>query len=442
MRQPSRASLMRLCWLLLLPNLLLSMGARGEGIASGCFSRPTFAHNRGLPHLKDAVVFATAAPDTLQIYSISQARVTNTLKTADRLLDMEVASSDPQGRPFPRAYVSTKSARVASYDLLRNSVVAEVKLSEDPDATGGAIAVSPDGKYVATGIGDIQFNIRSIAVLDAANLSRRLASIEIGGDLQDLVANPHPNRPELYIINDRAAKVRIFDFNTLTMSEGIFDLTGSPSDFAVSPDGRMAIASINARNKVVFIDLEKRQLVFEIVLPEASPHRIAFAPDANTAYITDRRVANSMIYRIDLLPIREAMRDSDYSRLNAKDLVSGKHLPALLAREAYVPHGAAVSSDGDFLYLTFSNQTRFAVVNLRDIDSLVEEHPRMSFLTQIAAQQWPLTSDAFNDGLFEIQGFNLAKNPETFHVLHDSNLVFSFTSEVGKKGGQPPPVAP
>lgn len=445
MRRPNHSSpVLRLCWLLLLPNLLLSLGARGEGIAAGCFSRPTFAHNRGLPHLNDVVVFATAAPDSLQIYSVSQARVTNTLKTADRLLDMAVSAVDPSGQRFPHAYISTKSCRVASYDLLRNSVVAEVKLSEDPDASGGAIAVSGDGKYLAVGVGDAQFAIRTIAILDAGDPGKKVGSIEINGDLQDLVANPNPERPELYIINDRAAKVRIFDFSTLTQSENILDLTGSPSDFKVSPDGRLAMASINARNKVVFLDLETRQLVFEIDLPDASPHRIAYDPTGNTAYVTDRRAANGQLYRFDLMPLRAAMLNGSFAELQADDIVSTKHLPALLRNQAIVPESAAVSSDGNFLYLAFSNQTAFSIVNLKDIEALVTEQPRLNFLTQIAAQQWGLLAqdDPANDGLFEVQGTNLAKDPVTLDVLYDSGLVFQFTSEVGKKEGQPPPVEP
>ena len=427
MRVRPRRKLLILLALLLVPNLILSLGLKGQGMASGCFSPPTFAHDRGLTSLDDVLVFATAAPDTIQVYSVSQARVTNTLKAAERLQDMAVSPVDPQGEPNPRAYVATKSGRVAAYDFRHNAVLDEVKLSDDPEATSGSVAVSGDGKYVAVGIGDQQFQIKDIAILNAAKLTQKVASTNIGGDLQDLVANPNPLIPELYIVNDRADKIRIFDFSSMTMEAIPLMLTGSPSTFAISPDGHMALASINAREKVVFIDLDRKVLFYEVTLPGASPHRIAFSPDDKYAYVTDRKPRGSL-YRFDLEAIRQAMAAG--TTPDQATVVTAKHLPALLTNSSFVPETAAVSSDSNFLYLAFSNQTHISVVNLTSIDDLIKAHPNKEydFMRDSAAQQIALADKADDDGLYEIQGVNLAKDPVTFGTLFNSNLVFKFTS--------------
>lgn len=443
MRNALRRSPLVLLLLLLIPNMVLSIGARGEGMAAGCFRRPTFAFDRGLVHLNDVVVLATAAPDTVQLFSVAQARITNTLKAADRLQDMAVSRFDGDGLEHPRAYVVTKSGKVAAYDLERNSILDEVPLSDDPEASGGSIAVSPDGRFVAAGVGDNQFQIRSVSILNANRLNQLVQSVEFQGDLQDLVANPSPEIPELYIVNDKASKIRIYNFETQVYADSIFDLTGSPSSFAVSPNGKLALASINARHKVVFVDLRDKTLFYEVVLSGrnagdlASPHQIAFTGDGLTAYVTDRR-ARGLLYRINLEPIVQAMESGDdTSLIQQQDIVTAKQMPYLLSSSTFVPEKIAVSSDNRFLYLAGSNATHFSVINLVPVTELAEEDPeRFGHLPALVQSQAQLAPDGENDGLYEIQGINLAKDPVTFGVLYDSKLVFRFTDPVAEVGAK------
>ncbi|HYE80181.1 MAG TPA: hypothetical protein VEI97_19555 [bacterium] len=442
MRTPLRHSSIRLLLLLLLPTLAITTGAKGEGLAAGCFRRPTFAHDRGLTHLSDIVVLATAAPDTIQLYSVAQARVTNTLKAADRLQDMAVSALDPNGRRNPRAYVVSKSAHVAAYDLRQNSILADIPLSDDPEASGGSVAVSPNGRYVAVGRGDREFQIRSVAVLNAAQLDQVVASVEFNGDLQDLVANPNPEFPELYIVNDKASKIRIYNFETQQYADSIFDLTGSPSAFVVSPDGRLAMASINARNKVVFVDLTTKVLFYEVILSGrnpgelASPHQIAFTPDGSTAYVTDRRV-RGLLYRIDLGPIRRAMAgQGDLAGIDQSTVVTAKQMPFLLTDANFIPEKIAVSADSNFMYVAGSNATHFSVINLRPVSELAQADPaKFGFLPELVQSQARLAPPELNDGLYEVQGINLAKDPVTLGVLYGaSDMVFRFTDP---KEGEP-----
>jgi len=331
---------------------------------------------------------------------------------------------------------------VAAYDLRQNSILADIPLSDDPEASGGSVAVSPNGRYVAVGRGDREFQIRSVAVLNAAQLDQVAASVEFNGDLQDLVANPNPEFPELYIVNDKASKIRIYNFETQQYADSIFDLTGSPSAFVVSPDGRLAMASINARNKVVFVDLTTKVLFYEVILSGrnpgelASPHQIAFTPDGSTAYVTDRRV-RGLLYRIDLGPIRRAMAgQGDLAGIDQSTVVTAKQMPFLLTDANFIPEKIAVSADSNFMYVAGSNATHFSVINLRPVSELAQADPaKFGFLPELVQSQARLAPPELNDGLYEVQGINLAKDPVTLGVLYGaSDMVFRFTDP---KEGEP-----
>lgn len=306
-------------------------------IISGCI-KPEDDLSKGLKGVEDQIIFATSAPDNILIYSVGQAKMLHTLPADERLNDMAV------NKAGTIAYVVTKNGWLNVFNLQRGDRIARVRIGTILQS----VALSPDDEFIAVGVGsDEDYNAHDISFRSTSNIYKEILRLPLRGDIQDLVSNPV--YPEIYIVNTSADKVRVFNFDSMELT-GIITLGGSPSTFSVTPDGMKFYATLNARNAVLVIDSQTRELIARHELTGAAPHYVAFSQDGKTAVITDRE--RYRIYFID----------------NSTDEIIGyKLFPENLMYSIY-PEIIAFSGNSDYLYVISGNNSNLRVIDIRTME--------------------------------------------------------------------------
>jgi hypothetical protein len=209
-------------------------------LLTGCIE-PAHRLSKGLPDANDQIVFATAGPDNILVYSVQKAQMEHTLPADIRLNAMVI---DKAGK---LAYVTTKNGWLNVFNLQRGDREARVRVGTILQS----VALSADGQFIAVGVGSEEdYNAHDISIRRTDKINEEIMLVNIRGDIQDLIANPV--KPELYIINTNADKVRVFDFNQMELV-GIIPLGGSPSMLSVSPDGMKIYATLNAQSTVAVL---------------------------------------------------------------------------------------------------------------------------------------------------------------------------------------------
>ena len=303
-------------------------------VCSGC-KKPDNVLSGGIADVDDLVVFATAAPDNILVYSVNKGRMEHSLPADVRLNDMAV---DKKGEI---SYVVTKNGWLNVFNIKTGHRTGRVRIG----TVLQSVALSADEKYLAIGVGsDEDYNAHDISIRATDDIRNEILHLPLRGDIQDLVANAAT--PELYIVNTNSDKVRIFDFNEKVLT-GIITLGGSPSTLTSSPDGKKLYATMNARSAVQIIDTKTRENLVRHELPGAAPHYVAFSPDGKQVAITDRE--KFRIYFID----------------NEKDEIIGyKNFPDYLKYSLY-PEIVAYSSESRYLYIVSSSHSDFRVIDTK-----------------------------------------------------------------------------
>lgn len=301
---------------------------------TGCIE-PAHRLSKGLPDANDLIVFATAAPDNILVYSVQKAKMEHTLPADIRLNSMVI---DKAGK---LAYVATKNGWLNVFNLQRGDREARVRVGTILQS----LALSSDGKYLAVGVGSEEdYNAHDISIRRTDNINDEIMLVNVGGDIQDLVANPA--NQEFYIVNTSADKVRIFNFDQNELV-GIIPLGGSPSMMVVSPDGKKIYATLNAQSSVAVIDVETRSNLIRYDLPGTAPHYLAFSEDGSKVVVSDRDSAR--VFFID----------------NVNNTLLGyKPFPDYLASKIN-PEIIEFSSNAEYLYIISSRQTDLMVVDIR-----------------------------------------------------------------------------
>jgi WD40 repeat protein len=217
-----------------------------------------------------------------------------------------------------------------------------------------SVAISGDGKYLAVGVGSEEdYNAHDVSIRPTDNIRREILKLNLRGDIQDIVANPNPEIPELYIVNTNADKVRIFNFAIMELTSMI-TLGGSPSTFTVSPDGKKAYATLNARNIISVIDIQTRSNLvrYDVI---GAPHYVAFSPDGKQAIVTDRE--KNIIYFID--------NEND-------ELIGYKEFHPDLANVVR-PEIVAFSNNAGYIYLISGGLRELMVIDVRTMQ-MVQNH--------------------------------------------------------------------
>jgi len=309
---------------------------------TGCV-KPSYRLIGGLSDDHDLIVLATDAPDNISIYSVNKARIEHTLPSDERLNSMAV---DKAGK---YAYVVTKNGWLNIFNLQRGDRKDRVRIGDLLQS----IALSADGKYLAVGVGkEEDYNAHDISIRPTDNIQQEVIRLNLRGDIQDLVANPVV--PELYVINTNADKIRVFNFNQMELS-GLITVGGSPSTFTVSPDGKKAFATLNARNTISVIDLTTYSNLIRYDVPGA-PHFVAFTKDGTTVAVSDRE--ENMVYFID----------------NVNDKFLGyKQFPSEIAGGNIKPEILAFSENGKYLYVISNAIRDLLVIDIRTMH-MVQNH--------------------------------------------------------------------
>ncbi|MBU1023395.1 hypothetical protein KKB99_03810 [bacterium] len=326
---------------------------------SGCI-KPKDILSKGIADVDDLVVFATAAPDNILVYSVNKGKMEHSLPADTRLNDMAVAKKGDI------AYVVTKNGWLNVFNIKTGHRTGRVRIG----TVLQSVALSADEKYLAIGVGSEEdYNAHDISIRATDDIGNEILHLPLRGDIQDLVANPVT--PELYILNTNADKVRVFDFNEKVLT-GIVALGGSPSTLTVSPDGKKIYATLNARSAVQVIDANSHENLVRHELPGSAPHYVAFSPDGKQAAITDRE--KFRIYFID----------------NQKDEILGyKNFPDYLKYSLY-PEIIAWSSESRYLYIVSSTHSDFRVIDTKTMQM--------------------------------VQNYSLPKSPSAMHIiLHAEN---------------------
>lgn len=300
---------------------------------SGCL-RPPDQLSSGISSIDDDLIFATAAPDNILVYSIRSGKMKSTLPADVRLNDMAIDEKKML------AYVVTKNGWLNVFNLNRGDQIDRVRIGTILQS----VALSADGKYLAIGVGnEVDYNVKDFSIRYTSDIKKEARLVALRGDIQDLVANPVRN--ELYVLNTNADKVRVFNFDTLELQNFLI-LGGSPSSFQVSLDGSKIYATLNARNAVIVLDAETREIIRRHELTGSVPHYIAFSPDNKLVAVTDRD--QSRIFFID----------------NENDVLLGyKSFPEDMPRSLY-PEMIAFSSDSKYLYIVSGRENIFAAIDI------------------------------------------------------------------------------
>lgn len=315
----------------------------GAMIVCGC-KKPSYRLNKGIKGVNDLIVLATEAPDNIAIYSVNRARIERTLPSDERLNDMEV---DKEGK---YAYVVTKNGWLNVFNLQRGDRRDRVHVGDLLQS----VAISGDGKYLAVGVGNEEdYNAKDVSIRPTDNIRQEIIRLNLRGDIQDIVANPNPDIPELYFVNTNADKIRVFNFKTMEFA-GIIVLGGSPSTFAISPDGKKAYATLNARNIISVIDIatQSNLVRYDVI---GAPHYIAFSRDGKQAVVTDRE--KSIVYFID--------NEND-------ELIGYKEFHPDLAN-VVKPELIAFSNDASYLYVISGGVRELMVIDIRTMQ-MVQNH--------------------------------------------------------------------
>ena len=210
---------------------------------------------------------------------------------------------------------------------------------------GNNFAVGPDGArlYVVNG------NSNSVSIVDANTLTPVGASIPVGSSPSDVAVSPDGRYVHVANAGDgefTAGSVSIIDTSTNTVVAEL--VTGSgvistiPHALAVTPDGSKVYVANAGEGTVSVIDTATKQVVGDPVFVGGEPFDVAVSPDGSWVYVANN--GDGTVSVIDTTTDQVV----DTITVGAGDTRSG-------------PYAVAVSPDGSQLYVGRNDDTVWVV---------------------------------------------------------------------------------
>ena len=240
----------------------------------------------------------------------------------------------------PRVYVLNSGDNTIS---VINTNTNQVIATSGP--LGNNFAVSPDGArlYVVNG------NSNSVSIVDANTLTPVGASIPVGSSPSDIAVSPNGRYVHVANAGDgefTAGSVSIIDTSTNTVVADL--VTGSgvistiPFALAVNPDSSKVYVANAGEGTVSVIDTATKQVVGDPIFLGGEPFDVALSPDGRRVYVANN--GDGTVSVIDTTTDQVV----DTITVGAGDTRSG-------------PYTVAVSPDGRQLYVGRNDDTVWVV---------------------------------------------------------------------------------